>query len=92
MRGTESSVTIARAQNQNAPRIRTGLNTRESSSPAEKANSRRREPPSMLSPSMANPTQMSPRGPQTANAANPQPASSTSTESARVGSLRMKRA
>ena len=37
MRGTESSVTIARAQIQNAPRIRTGLNTRESSSPAEKA-------------------------------------------------------
>ena len=92
MRGTDSSVTIARAQIQNAPRICTGLNTRESSSPAEKANSRRREPPSMLSPSMANPTQMSPRGPQTANAANPQPARKTTTESAPVESLRMKKA
>ena len=41
---------------------------------------------------MANPTQMSPSGPQTANAASPHPARKTTTERALVESLRMKKA
>ena len=92
MRGTDSRATTHRLHIQKAPRICTGLNTRESSRPAENANIRRSEPPTMFSSVMANPTQMSPSGPQTANAASPHPARKTTTESAPVESLRMKKA
>lgn len=92
MRGTDSRATTHRLHIQKAPRICTGLNTRESSRPAENANIRRSEPPTIFSSVMANPTQMSPSGPQTANAASPHPARKTTTERALVESLRMKKA
>ena len=60
IRGTAAAATIARPPIQKAPLTATGLNTRDSSRPAEKANSSRSEPPTMLSPVSANPTQISP--------------------------------
>ena len=62
------------------------------SNPAEKENSRRSVPPSILSPVRENPTQRSPYGPQMAKAESPSPARITSTLRAFVGSLRINNA
>ena len=49
IRGTADTATTPRAPIQKAPLTRTGLNTRDISSPAENENSRRKEPPTMFS-------------------------------------------
>lgn len=90
--GIADRVTIAIVPIQNAPLILTGVKMRDISNPAEKEKSRRRDPPSMLSPVSEYPTQISPYGPHMENAARPEPAVMTRTVRALVFSLRIKRA
>lgn len=88
----ENNTTTDMPPIQKAPLTLTGLNTRDSSNPAEKANSSRSVPPVIFSSVREKPTQISPSGPQMAKAVNPHAASSTHTERILVGSLRRKNA
>ena len=54
--GMQSSTITPRLHSQNAPRMCTGLNTRDISSPAEKAKSSRSMPPGKLVPDNDQPT------------------------------------
>src|SRR5690606_3116764 len=73
---------------QNAPFIFVGLNIRDNNKPAEKENSRRKEPPKISFSVIANPAPRSPKGPKMAKEANPHPARKTRTANARVGNRR----